>query len=189
MRRRLVLTSATVCAVALVVAAWATGGLRAAPRPQVRAAANSVDLGRYAVRVTDAVLRRESYGGVVLIVTLRVTDKDDRSVPVQDLAVHALALDASRGTHVIPMDATGQSQGIDVGLLNPGVPTAVVLTYGLGRGRVPADFRARLALWAYDHRQDFFYGHERWISHKPTDAKDSAPSDFVVPLPIRREGV
>ncbi|MFL6056389.1 MAG: hypothetical protein ACJ72W_26340 [Actinoallomurus sp.] len=46
MRRRLVLTASTTCAAALIVGAWATGGLRAVPRPLPCSAATAIDLGR-----------------------------------------------------------------------------------------------------------------------------------------------
>jgi hypothetical protein len=188
MRRRLLLTASTTVAAALLVGAWATGGLRAVPRPRPHSAATPVDLGRYELRVNDALLRQEKATGVILTVTLRVTAKDRRSVPVMDLAVNALSLDVPRGTQATPVSATGFSQDVEVSMLNPGVPATVVLTYALGRGPIPAGFHARLSLWGYEYREDFFYGHQRWIPRKPEKVKDSDPSDYVVPLPLRREG-
>jgi hypothetical protein len=187
MRRRLLLTASSACATALVAVTWAVGGLRAAPRPRPHAAASPVDLGRYELRVNDTVLRQSKAGGATLTVTLRVTVEDRRSVPVLDLAVNALSLDVPRGTQVTPVSATGFSQGLEVSLLNPGVPATVVLTYALGRGPLPADFTARLSLWRYEHREDFFYGHRRWIPRKPDQAKAGDPADYAVRLPIRRE--
>jgi hypothetical protein len=178
----------TCAAAAMFVSVWATGGLRAVPRPLPHSAAMAVDLGRYVVRVNDAVIRQIKRGGVTLTVTLRVTVKDRRSVPVMDFAVHAMSLDVPRGTQVTPISATGYSQNLEISLLGPGIPASVVLLYGLGRGPIPAGYHARLALWRYEHREDFFYGHRRWITHKPDNAKNSDTADYVVPLPIRREG-
>src|SRR5690349_3856608 len=120
MRRRLFLTASAACAVALVVGAWATGGLRAAPRPRPHAARSPVDLVRYELRVDDAVVRYSKRIGSLFLITLRVTDKDDRSVPVQDLAVNGLSLGVPRGTRILPISATAVSQGAEVNFLNPG---------------------------------------------------------------------
>jgi hypothetical protein len=189
MARRTVLGVSMACAVALVAGLWADGGLRASPRPEPRKPATSLDLGRYAVDVTGAVLHQPAGGPSTLEVTLRVTDQDSRSVLLQDLAVNALALDVAGGPAAKPLSATAYSQGVDVNILNPAVPLKVVLTYGLGSAAVPPGFHARLVFWGYDHREDFFYGHVQWKPRKPADAKSDDPGEFEVPLPIRREGM
>ncbi|HZE31724.1 MAG TPA: hypothetical protein VE198_09840, partial [Actinoallomurus sp.] len=189
MARRLVLTVSMAVAVALVAVAWATGGLRAVPEPEPRKPARSINLGRYAVVVTGALLHRESGGPVTLDVTLRVTDQDSRSTLVQDLAVNALALDVADGPAVKPISATGYSQGVDVNMLHPGVPAKVVLIYGLASAAVPSGFHARMVFWGYDHREDFFYGHRQWKPRKPADAKDDDAGEYAVPLTIRRQGI
>ncbi|MEV5704639.1 hypothetical protein [Actinoallomurus sp. NPDC052274] len=185
MRRRLLLTASAMCAAALLAGLWATGGLRAAPRPAQRSAKTAVDLGRYRLRVADVVVRQVKRGGATLVVTLRVTVRDRRSLPVMDFAVNALSLDVPRGTKITPISAVGRSQDLEVSMLNPGVPTTVVLTYGLGDGPVPAGFHARLSLWRYENREDFFYGYRHWIPRKPDNAKEDDVADYVVPLPIR----
>jgi hypothetical protein len=189
MARRLVLGISMASAVALLAGVWADGGLRAAPRPASRRPATSIDLGRYAVDVTGALLHRETGGPVTLDVTLRVTDQDSRSVLVQDLAVNALSLDVAGGPAVRPLSATGYGQGLAVNLLNPGVPLKVVLSYGLASAVVPPGFHARLVFWGYDHREDFFYGHRLWKPRKPADPKSQDPGEYAVPLPIRRQGI
>jgi hypothetical protein len=189
MARRMLLTVSTASAVAVVAGAWATGGLRAVPRPQPRKPASSIDLGRYDVDVTGAVLHRETGGPVTLDVTLRVADKDSRSVLLQDFAVNALSLETAGGPAVNPLSATAFSQGVDVSMLPPGVPLKVVLTYGLASAKIPPQFHARIVFWGYDHREDFFYGHTQWKPHKPAKVKNDDPAEFEVPLPIRREGV
>jgi hypothetical protein len=189
MARRLVMGVSMASAAALIAGVWADGGLRAAPRPESRGPATSIDLGRYAVDVTGALLHQETGGPVTLDVTMRVTDQDSRSVLVQDLAVNALALDVAGGPTVRPLSATAYGQGVDVNLLNPGVPLKVVLSYGLASRAVPPGFHARLIFWGYDHREDFFYGHKLWKPRKPADPKSDDPGEFVVPLPIRRDGI
>ncbi|HEY0539500.1 MAG TPA: hypothetical protein VGD53_14075 [Actinoallomurus sp.] len=77
----MVLTVSMAVAVALVAVAWATGGLRAVPKPEPRKPVRLIDLGRYAVDVTGALLHRESGGPVTLDATLRVTDHPRRSWP------------------------------------------------------------------------------------------------------------
>jgi hypothetical protein len=191
LRRTVLIVSVAIAvtlAAALVAAVWAAGGLRADPRPQQRDFASSIDLGRYAVRVTGAVLHRPAHGPVTLDVTLRVTDQDSRSVSVDDLAVNALALAVADAPAVTPLSATGDNPGFAMrSLLHPGVPQTVVLSYGLGSGTVPPGFHAVLVFWGYDHREDFFYGHTQWKQRKPGTKDD--PGEFAVPLPIRREGV
>jgi hypothetical protein len=185
----MVLSVSMACAAALVAGVWADGGLRATPRPEPRRPTTSLDLGRYSVDVTGAVLHRQAGGPVTLDVTLRVTDQDSRSVLVQDLAVNALALEVAGGPAVKPLSATGYSQDADVNLMQPGVPLKVVLSYGLPSAAVPPGFHARIVFWGYDHREDFFYGHTQWKPRKPADAKSDDPGEFEVPLPIRREGI
>jgi hypothetical protein len=188
MARRAALTAAAATAVMLIGSAYATGGLRTVPKPQPRRPEQTLDLGRYAVAVTGAVLHRQA-GGLILDVTLRVKSKDRRSVLLQDLAVNALALESAGGPVAKPISATAYSKSVDVNMLHPGVPVTVVLTYGLTSAAVPSGFRARLVFWGYDHREDFFYGHTQWKPRKPADAGDDQPAEFEVSLPIRREGV
>ncbi|GAA4640678.1 hypothetical protein GCM10023196_107170 [Actinoallomurus vinaceus] len=191
MARRLVWATSVAVPVALLVGVWATGGLRAAPRPRIRRPATAVDLGAYAVTVTDAVLRRPAPGSVVsLTVTLRVKNKERRSVLLEDFTVNALSLESAGGPAVTAAMAQATSQGADVNMLPPRVPVTVALRYVLPRGAVPPPgFHARLALWRYDHREDFFYGHVEWVSRKPADPKSRQSAEFAVPLPLRREGL
>lgn len=183
-------TIAVTLAAGLIAAVWANGGLRADPRPEPRAFARPIDLGRYTVSVTGAVLHRPGRRSIALDVTLRVTDQDSRSVSVDDLAVHALTLEVDDAPTVTPISATGDNPGFAMtSMLQPGVPQTVTLTYGLGKGPVSPRFHALLVFWRYDHREDFFYGHRQWKPRRPEGTKDDDPGEFAVRLPIRREGV
>ncbi|WP_460355579.1 hypothetical protein [Actinoallomurus acanthiterrae] len=141
--------------------------------------------------MNDAVLRRAARGSVVsLIVTLRVKNKDHRSVLLDDFTVNALSMESAGGPPLTAAMAQANSQGADVNMLPPRVPVTVVLRYVLPRGTMPPPgFHARLALWRYDHREDFFYGHVEWVSRKPADPKSHQAAEFAVPLPLRREGL
>ncbi|MEV0403549.1 hypothetical protein [Actinoallomurus sp. NPDC050550] len=189
--RPLLWTISVALAVVLLIGVWATGGLRAAPRPRIRRPATAIDLGGYEVTVTDAVLRRPARGSVVsLLVTLGVKNKERRSALLDDFTINALSLESAGGPAVTAAMAQATSQGADVNMLPPRVPVTVVLRYVLPRGTVPPPgFHARLALWRYDHREDFFYGHVEWVSRKPADPKSRQSAEFAVPLPLRREGL
>lgn len=190
MARRLLPAISVMSAIALVAGAWATGGLGAAPRPRPRAPGSLIDLGRYQTRVTGSVLHRGGTKVVALDVTLWVRSQDTRSVLLEDFAVNALSLDSAGGPPLVPASAQAFSQGSEVNMLNPGVPVKVVLRYLTRHGAVPPPgFHARLALWGYDHREDFFYGHVQWKPRKPVDATADQPAEYAVALPIRREGL
>lgn len=190
MARRSLLTLTASSAVALLIGAWAAGGLRPALRPEPRRPGSPIDLGRYEVRVTDAVLHRPAERLVTLDVTLRLRSKDTRSVLLQDFAANALTLDVAGGPPVTAVGVRGVSQGADVNMLHPDESITVILTYATRHAAVPPPgFHARLSFWRYDHREDFFYGHTQWKPRKPAEAADHEPPGYTVALLIRREGV
>ncbi|MCO5968992.1 hypothetical protein [Actinoallomurus soli] len=189
MARRLLLGVSVAVVLALLAAVWATGGLRAATRPRTRPPGALVDLGRYTVRVTDAALVHRRQNGVLLLtVTLQVTSEDRTSVLLSDFTVNAISLATAGGPSPRAAMAQGSSQGADTNMLPPHVPFTVALTYVMPRGSVvPPGFHARLEMWRYDHREDFFYGHVVWVSRKPVGSNAKDPGEFAVPLTLRRE--
>lgn len=189
MARRLLLSVSVVVVLGLLAAVWATGGLRAAARPRTRPTGTPVDLGRYVVRVTDAVLvHRRSNDSTLLTVSLQVTSKDHESVLLADFTANAISLASAGGPALKALMAQGTSQGADTNMLPPRVPITVKLTYGMPRGSVvPPGFHARLEMWRYDHREDFFYGHLVWVSRQPVGSKSKEPGEVAVPLTLRRE--
>lgn len=194
---RLAATAAAVCVLLLGGVLVAVTGA-ADPVPYVQPAAAkgaAVDQGYLRTRVLDVAVRVRATGAFdvrqrALEVSLETTNADTRTVTL-DRLTEALVLKHPDNWKPDPQRAWAQAPGGgETQLLQPGEPTRVTLAFAIPDGPPPP--RIGVVLLEFEHREDFFYGHEVWT--EVADEKHGVPDGngkpahaiaAVVTLPVR----
>jgi hypothetical protein len=165
-RRTALWVAGAVTAVILLVVGItaATGGFAAdGGGPDVVATGTPVDQVKFSSVALSAAWERHKLDGKshrYIVARLRVTNTSDRTVPVNDYIQSVIPLQAWGGS--ILQEYKAYSGGTETDTLQPGIPTDLTMQLTPDKGQEAAT-TLNLRFCAYDHDDDFFYGHKNWM--------------------------